>query len=218
VVAWDAATGERLNEAGYGSAAEPIAAKPRPVSEIQVSPDGGTVFAALMPSYTPDEPIALVAPLSGSGVGSAEEMPMPEGWEAESVVSAAFDSDGRNIVLGTETGRVARADTRNGALAWDVENQHEGPAQEILVAGDGQSILSMGGDNKIAVLDAADGTEIHRVATVSKPLAAVLGSDGKQLIVASEDQGVVTVQLDDADLVDLVESKIIYRGECDAGC
>lgn len=218
VVAWDAETGEKLNDAGYGTATEPSAAKPRSVSEIQVSPDGGTVFAALMPSYTPDEPIALVAPLSGSGVGSGEEMPMPEGWEAESVLAAAFDADGKNIVLGTETGRIARADTRDGTLVWDVENEHEGPAQEILVAGDGRSVLSMGGDNKVAILDAADGTEIHRVATVSKPLAAVLGGDGEDLVLVTEDDGVVAVGLTDTGLLELVDSKIIYRGECDADC
>jgi WD40 repeat protein len=210
VSAWDPETGEKL--ADVAAATSVGGGWPRAVTELQLSPDGSTVFAALQP-YVPGDPIALMAPLSGGGLGSERALLMPEGWEAEIVEAATFSADGESVILGTDKGRIGTLDGAIGDLVWDAGTTHDGRVQELLTTESDGMVLSMGADNRVMVLDTANQKKLGHVASGSIPLAAVLKAQGQEMVLVTQNQGIVTVRMDDSGLLALVGSKVINTAE-----
>ncbi len=210
MTAWDVATGARAQEQQL------VAARDRAVQALEVSPDGSTVLAALdLPPPTPtgvaqgDPPDALVVPLSGGG--SPSELRLPGDEATEAVTAAAYGPDGTTVFLGTTEGRVAGLDTRSGATAWrDTPVAHQAEVREVLLDSTDGSVLTVGADYRVVVLDPTDGSKVRQVASESSPVSALLTAEGDEMVVATSDDGPVWVPLDDAELADLVRSKVVY--------
>lgn len=199
VTTWDIATGEKLGDILLGEG--------RAITELRVSPDGSTVLAVLQPAnpFFPDARVALAAPIAG---GTTTEFELADDEDAE-VTSASFGPDGKTVILGTASGHIARLDAESGESVWpDDIDPHQGAVNEVLVEPDG-TIITTGADDKVVLLD-AEGGEIRQVASGSKPLAAVVTSDGREMAMVTADDGALTVPLDDAVLRKVVRSKMIY--------
>jgi hypothetical protein len=62
----------------------------------------------------------------------------------------------------------------------------------------------------VVVLDPADGSEVRKVTSGSSPVSALLTAEGDEMVMATSFDGAVRVPLDDAELADLVRSKVVY--------
>jgi WD40 repeat protein len=233
VTRWDATTGEPLGEV--------LRVPDRGIAQLQVSPDGSTVLVALQAasvtatdSEAESEPVALVTPLAGEGAPVELRLPenavlgRPVGGAAtnDTVTAAGFAPDGVHVTVGTAAGRVAAFDARDGEPLWPAAAiAHRGRVREVLTAADGR-ILTTGDDRQVVVLDAAEGRRIRQVPSESDLMAAVPTPDGEHLAMLTADRGVVTVPLQDDELLDVVRSTVIHdltEDECayyrlPAGC
>jgi WD40 repeat protein len=203
---WDAATGAELVEVAN--------LEGRSITGLQVSPDNSAVLITLAwPEfgYGLREPLALTAPLSGTGLTTELKA---GGTTQMDVDAGTFDSDGATVILGTSDGRIARQDASSGKVLWDVkvadEGQTEGRFRQITPGERNDDVLTVVAEDRVVILDSTNGTRLRSVSSASLPLAAASTADGGQVILVTQDDGALAIPMEAQRLLDLVASKVIY--------
>lgn len=201
VHAWDVDTGMDVGEIASDDLG-------RAATQLVTSPDGTSVLIALESPPGAQEASALWVPIFGEGQPVELSIPSERDMTATAV---AYGSDGL-VVVGTSDGQVVgfRPTSDDSVTEWSIPDVHQGEIENVFVTDDG-TVLTTGWDEAVAYFDPSNDADIEHLASASVPLAAVMDPDRERIGVMTQDSGMTSVPTGTRELLDLLESKVVYH-------
>ncbi|MBM4003302.1 MAG: hypothetical protein FJ295_08445 [Planctomycetes bacterium] len=105
---------------------------------------------------------------------------------APSATAVAATADGARAFIGTVQGRIAQVRLADGQLERSLDG-HTDQIHELLVTGNGQTLISCSRDKSVRVWNLADGKQSRAMVRPSVPLSISLSADGQKLAIAGDD-------------------------------
>ena len=105
---------------------------------------------------------------------------------APSATAVTSTVDAARAFIGTVQGRIAQVRLADGQLERSLDG-HTDQVNELIVTGNGQTLISCSRDKSVRVWNLADGKQSRSIVRQSVPLSISLSADGQKLAIAGDD-------------------------------